>query len=101
MADEVKTAEVVDAKSEAKETTEAPTTTMEVLVTMDLATGAVNVKTNCMIVNGLGLLEMAKTALQDNNKRQAAMEAARKAIIPAGKDAMANLEKAGVLRRPS
>jgi hypothetical protein len=97
---ETKAAEVVETKPEAEK---APTA-MEVHITMDLISGNVNVRTNCMLVNGLGLLEMAKTALQDNNKRQAAMEAARKqaaAIIPVGKDAVANLEHAGLLRKPS
>jgi hypothetical protein len=96
MSEEAKTVEV--------EGKQAVPTTMEVIVTMDLQTGNVNVRTNAMVVSALGLLEMAKTALQDNNKRVAAMEAMKKAaggIIPAGKDAIGNLEKVGAIVRPS
>jgi len=88
---------------EGKQVAPVPTA-MEVIVTMDLLSGNVNVRTNCMLVNALGLLEMAKTALQDNNKRQAAQEMLRKAaggIIPAGKGAIENLERAGTIRKPS
>ena len=97
MADEMKTAEA------APEKIEMPLTA-EIVVSMDLRTGQISIKTNCMLVNGLGMLEMAKTLLQDENKRKAAVEAAQRAansIVPVGADAVKNLEKAGALVRPS
>ena len=61
-----------------------------ITVTIDRRTGALGCASNVNLIKALGMLEIAKQSLLDQNKRDAAA-AQRKAPIIVGADALKNL----------